>query len=536
MNNSYQKDTRSSYHLQMIQALRKDYQAAISQMEQDVAVGNAEAMFCLGDMHFDGIYAPLDYKRSIALWEHGASLGNKNCRRALIDCVNYGAGKDQDKSKALSMYQNMLHEDPSDYPTMARIGRLILNGWGTTQNESTGSRMLEDAWNCGFVKSASWLGAYYAEQSDKYRDILWNSKINERLDNPTEEDWRNLEKMNGYGELALKWFLQGADRGDARCLTQIGRAYNLGRYGLEKNDATAYSYFMQALEDDWALFFLVMAPEKGSLSDMEIQLFLETAKRVAGFGNSDLQYWLGQAYSTGIICAASLEESKHWLEMAITSKNWQAAEYLGNSYKFGWNVYPKDVKLAYQYYKIGAEADDLACLESLGDLLDDEYIGISPEESDQTIRLCRERTAAKGDKNSISRLATALMNGYRPFEEDKERAALLFEQIVDDNRFYDKGVELARIYIELGRTDKIERILTCLNHAFENYSGDNQSARWLQGSIETIYGTIYRDGFGVKRDLARAHDYFQSAKDKGYESAEKELAHFKKGLFGWKLV
>lgn len=123
------------------------------------------------------------------------------------------------------------------------------------------------------------------------------------------------------------------------------------------------------------------------------------------------------------------------------------------------------------------------------------------------------------------------MNGYRPFEEDKEKAIQLFEMTVNDSHV-DHSVDLVRLYIELQKVSKYNQIVPLLNKAKNKYAGSD----YLLGMVEHLFGIIHRDGIGVNRDLGTAHGYFLSASNKGYTPADEDLKHFKKGLFGWKLI
>ena len=168
-------------------------------------------------------------------------------------------------------------------------------------------------------------------------------------------------------------------------------------------------------------------------------------------------------------------------------------------------------------------------------MLSDEYIpGLAPGESERMQKKCLERRAQKGDKYAIASLGNSLMNGYRPFEEDKERAILCFEQIVgkeEGNSTLDHNLDLALLYIELRKTEKYDQLIPCLQRAAQFHNTE-----YYKGWIDHTYGVIYRDALSVQKDLSKAHDYFLSALEKGFEPAKEDLSHFKKGFFGWKLV
>ena len=56
----------------------------------------------------------------------------------------------------------------------------------------------------------------------------------------TEENW----------DKALEWFSKGAEKNEARCLTELGMAYENGN-GVEENPQKAVEYMMKAAEQDY---------------------------------------------------------------------------------------------------------------------------------------------------------------------------------------------------------------------------------------------------------------------------------------------
>ena len=52
------------------------------------------------------------------------------------------------------------------------------------------------------------------------------------------------------GDRALEWFSKGAEKNEARCLTELGMAYENGN-GVEENPQKAVEYMMKAAEQDY---------------------------------------------------------------------------------------------------------------------------------------------------------------------------------------------------------------------------------------------------------------------------------------------
>ena len=501
----------SDYELQMTDLLHNDFATAKEQLERDHAFGNSTATYLLGKIYFDRIFVAPDYSKAISYWEHGSSFGDLNCKRGLGDCYFYGRGREENNAEALKIYNDILRSNPQEYISMYMVARMTAHGWGVNKDIQRAISQFEQVWNGGYYKAAGELGEIYQFEFQQSRDDIMT---------------------------ALKWYQRGAEKGDLRSCYRLGLFFTLGDFGVPIDEVRGYNYLLKAIDDVDSLKFLLLSiinDQVDVLSSQDIARIFAVAERRAEYGFSELQLWLGVAYGDGKGCVQSKEKALYYYEKALAGGEYQAAWRLGNNYKLGWQGFDIDFQKAYKYYRIGAEADDNNCLQSLEGLLSDEYIpGLEPGESEHMQKYCLERRAQKGDKHAISTLGNSLMNGYRPFDEDKERAIQCFEQLAGNegnDSFLDHNLDLALLYIELRKTNKYNQLIPCLQRAAQAHNTD-----YYKGWIDHTYGVIYRDALGVQKDLSKAHDYFLSALEKGYEPAKEDLSHFKKGIFGWKLV
>lgn len=506
----------SEYELRMLDMLHGDFPSAKEQLESDHAFGNLTATYLLGKVYFDRIFVAPDYAKAISYWEHGAALGDLNCKRSLGDCYYYGRGREEDNSKALAIYNEVLRINPNEYISMLMVGKMLANGYGIRKDVQRAMSIFEQVWNGGYYKAAGEIGDTFQFEYPKNQESLSN---------------------------ALKWYQRGAEKGDAWCCYRLG--WFLTRPGAGMDEERGYNYLLRAMDYTQAINYLLLciitADYYNSRSPIDvlspnvIAFIFSEAERRAEYGFSDLQMSLGDCYGDGKGCIQNSEKAKYWYEKAISNGEYEAARRLGNDYQRGWQGFDVDVTKAFRIFKIGVEADHDGCLEAMESLLSDEYIpGLAPGESERMQKKCLERRAQKGDKYAIASLGNSLMNGYRPFEEDKERAILCFEQIVgkeEGNSTLDHNLDLALLYIELRKTEKYDQLIPCLQRAAQFHNTE-----YYKGWIDHTYGVIYRDALSVQKDLSKAHDYFLSALEKGFEPAKEDLSHFKKGFFGWKLV
>lgn len=73
-------------------------------------------------------------------------------------------------------------------------------------------------------------------------------------------------------------------------------------------------------------------------------------------------------------------------------------------------------------------------------------------------------------------------------------------------------------------------------HRYLSLAQETATTDFYIGEIELCYGKMNKDGLGIPQNLEEAYKHFTVAASKGNTEAEEELKHFKKGLFGWKLI
>ena len=166
--------------------------------------------------------------------------------------------------------------DSGDYPGAFRIwtqlaeqgnaeaqnwlGRMYLDGRGTTQDNVAAADWFRRAAEQGFAESQCNLGFAYSQGRGVIKDeaeaVRWYRKAAEQnfarcQDNlgVMYRDGRGVAKDEAD---AVAWFRKGAEQGNARAQTNLGFMYEFGR-GVAKDDAEALLWYRRAAEQGYAL-------------------------------------------------------------------------------------------------------------------------------------------------------------------------------------------------------------------------------------------------------------------------------------------
>lgn len=490
----------SDYAETMNSNLERDPETAIKQLEAEHRAGNLVSTYLLGKIFFDGIYARPDYQKSIDYWSAGAQRGSLDCEKSLGDCYFFGNGFPEDNLKALEIYQSVLQKNPTELHSLCQIGRMYGYGWGVNKDVPHAIKLLENAWEKGSARAATEIGLLYMFETE-----------------------RNVENVKS----AIKWYQRGADKGDPKGCYRMGLLHESGDYGVAKSPKMAYRLMCRAKELTDALGFLIESSGFDVATPEELKSILDEGIRRANFGDASLMGSLGYYYAK----IADRKNADFWYEKAIENGDSFSAFRYGVKFAFGMDGYEKNPDKAYKYLCVAAEGGETSAYKTLADLLDDEFItGMSYQERDQKKIYFLTKAAESGDGWAAIDLGRKYANGYSPLERDVEKA-IYYYQIAADQNIDSSYLPLGELYME-----KSSKTDYGLAYRYLIMAKDHQYTDYFLGEIEYCFGKMSRDGLGRPKNLEEAQAHFANAVSKGYKQAEEELKHFKKGLFGWKLI
>lgn len=204
------------------QGCKKDIKQSIEWFNLAIQQKNAEALLAMSYMYLTGNeIIKIDRKKSLACIEEAAELGSGIARKKLL--MHYGTSDEPAKHKKASEW----------------LKELVL---------------MKDA-------EAQFMMANMLEEADKsrkeIRDCIFSLYQQSAEQNFAEAQLRLGEcYLNGdYTKedptLAVKWLKSAAQLGNAKAQNYLGTFHSHGDYGLEKNDNTAYEWYLKAaIQDD----------------------------------------------------------------------------------------------------------------------------------------------------------------------------------------------------------------------------------------------------------------------------------------------
>jgi TPR repeat protein len=267
----------------------------------------------------------------------------------------YGNGDD---AKAFAIFSELAAT--GDPKAEHLLGKMYLEGRGTTQDIQTASKWLSQAAKQGDSKSAYLLGTIAEEQKDRVLAINWFKRAADADDDRAMTAlgviYQDPENPQRNVTQAVDWFTKAAKLGNASAAYNLGVIYTQGKtkgQGPKKNAKTAEKWFKQAAE----------------------------------VGHLDAQY------NVGVICLdrGEVGEAAKWFQLAAARGEPQSQFILATMYAAGDGV-DKNFVEALAWH-------DLAAQKGSGNLELRRFLAeaMTPQQIDQAERLVAERARAEAE-------------------------------------------------------------------------------------------------------------------------------------------
>lgn len=243
--------------------INSEYTKADSLFKIAASMNSSDAYYYLGEMCYEGIGTPKDFKKGFKNTSKAAELGNKLAEYRLG--LNYQNGIDIpiDRDKASRYFERagriIDRGVDADNPELLYVkGNMYLQGNGVIKNEKMALEFYEKAANYN-----------YPQAQFKLYEILYNSDKNIAI------QWLTKSAENGYpkaqyqlGDLLLgqkrykesfEWAKKAAGRKYAPALRQMGAIFQVKSEqaqviqqatGIQGNDSISYNYFSAAVDFD----------------------------------------------------------------------------------------------------------------------------------------------------------------------------------------------------------------------------------------------------------------------------------------------
>jgi len=274
---------------------KKDYGTALSWYEKAANLGNAAAMFNVGELYELGRGVDKDAVQAAKWYEKAAGLNQTGAMVNLGMLYEKGNGVGRDYAKAMALYKQAA--GMNDTTAMRNVAYLYANGLGVPEDLAEALSWDRKAAEAGDGTAMFLVGAAYEQGRGAGID---------------------------YGQ-AIAWYQKGAAAKNPRALNALGVLYETGR-GVKQDTSKALEWYKKSAE----LNFAPAMSNLGALYDNGIGVTLDHAealkwfKKGAELGNGMAMYNLAVLYETGRGTGEDFAQALNWYRKAAASEDAQA--------------------------------------------------------------------------------------------------------------------------------------------------------------------------------------------------------------------
>ena len=446
-------------------------------------------------------------------WNVILELANGSYEPAMefvADCYYRGKYVNMDEPLAFKWFSRIIETYPDNGDIFRKIGDCYCYGYGVSTNHDEALIFYQRAWDKGAYNAGS--------------DIGWLYAFGE-LSNHDERE-------------AGKWFQRAADKGVPQGHYFLGYFYDKGYGGLPISTKLAYKHLREAADYDNLSALRYLLREKHLCqSETEWEQVKCHMESIAQQGNTDMQVALGMSYLFGFGVEKNADTAKYWLEMAVKQHNKEAIFELGKAYLDSDSGFGFDAKRGYEYLLICAEAGNKDAMYELYRYYKWPYsYGRVPSAEDEKHALeWGIKAIEAGSRYICGDIAELLFNGVCG-QNDYERAAYYYQMALKEDEKGTYYLPLAICYLKGNLSNANYRDVHTYLALANEYANDNAYYAGKKGEIEFWIGHMYEKGLGFDVNLEQAYVHFSKSNEYGFEEAKERICHYKKGLFGWKLI
>lgn len=569
----YRRHTQSPLFLDAAAAYaNEDYKTAARLYQAAEAEGNPYAAAHLGMIYHSGKGYDKDHQAALDCFERGARAGCPLAAAWLCDCIRLGQGTMKSEDTAEEIYAAVYPAlrqmcDAGDNDARYFLGFNLLKGICIQKDEAAGIRLLEQAHAQGHKSAAVQLAAcyYYGEGVQRSYDTAFRLlRENQTAYNKKAQFLLGRCYYHGLGtemdyDRAFRHFKRAAELDHGAAKDYLGDCYNYGRgteidyaeaakwyhdaadnhkdtdaahslaflyyngQGVEKNEKTAFDYWMIAAEGGVTQAQRIVSEEylRGGQLEKDNEKARVWMEKAAEQGDAEAQVMLGRYYISDF---GFDDESKafSWFMKAAEQDHPQAQRIVGGCYLLSVGT-QRDPDKGIEYL---VKSSDAGHLQASKDLADWYYEGI---EDYQGQKLYKNPTLAhkyamlavqdETDGKAQYRLGTIIHHGFGNPAGAKEwyRRAIA-------NGCIEAKPELAKALLHL--QEELDSLWPLLK-------GSELSAEQLgkAGYAEILYlrSVCLENGYGCSKQKRQAKELYNQAIALGYVDTAKKKKRF--GLF-----
>ena len=454
---------------------QSQHEKAFKYYEKAATQGNAEAQLCLGNCYELGKGTDEDHLKAFHYYQLAANQGNNAALCNLADC--YSAGVNQSKSEAFILYKKAADRQ-----------------YARGQYEVAYCYQ----WGIGVEISMPKAIEYYKKAlAQKYK-----------IDRALNAIFTCEDNLNSFQNLQLK-----ADRGDAKAQSELGSAYDFGKYGQKKDRSLATHYFTLAASqgDLQACKMMFYRSYKGAEKSLKKALFY--LKILVETKQPEFIDYLGEFYEKGYgELEQSYENAFKYYKIAADLGSAHSQFMLGLYFKNGVGT-AQSIQDAFKYIKLASDSDMSTAQYEVAEMY---RLGIGICQSDEKALDYYLRSANWGNSNAQKALSQYYQFGLQknqPYEETLKnirKLALKSTSIFQ----YELGEAFAEGDFGLTQSDE---------NAFIYYK---LAADQGHPTAQFCVGDAYRTGKGVEKSYEDAREYLKKAAMQDEYDACSSLAEY----------
>lgn len=268
---------------------KSNYIKADSLFKVAINLNSSDAYYYLGEMSYEGIGTPKNFKQGFEYTSKAAEMGNKLAEYRLGLIYNDGIGVKVDKARASKYFESAgkIIDKGVDNKTAELLfikGNMYMNGRGVQKSEERGEEYYREAAESGYPQAQYELSVIL-EKSGSPEAIGWLKKSAEQDYPKAQYKLGRIAEKNEEHKEAIKWMLKSAEKNYSPAYQRLGLYYNQEYsylLGIASNNSISHEYILKALQFDFenflAMYDLWIVFSNGNGVEKDTQKALEYFK------------------------------------------------------------------------------------------------------------------------------------------------------------------------------------------------------------------------------------------------------------------
>lgn len=243
---------------------RSDYVVADSLLKLAARYGSPDAYYYLGEMCYEGLGTPKDYKMGYEFTNSAYEKGSNLAAFRLGLVFDRGLGQEVDQIMALKYYERAgkVIDQGVDLKNPERLfikGNMYMNGRGVPKSDERGREYYTEAAMLGYPQAQFELYRILFG-IDSVKAMEWLKRSADQGYPKAEFELGLLAESNGLYKEALQWMQQASMKNYSPAYQRLGLYYSEAnalyaeRFGIQSNNATSHAYTEKALKYDFENF------------------------------------------------------------------------------------------------------------------------------------------------------------------------------------------------------------------------------------------------------------------------------------------